>query len=105
MAFKSAPDCRKSVRDAFDGILTGQLRWSPSGADNLDNLWDAVNSDLDGLGAGDSTALVKYRGRCEVTVNRVPAPATAPHPLADQPALDRYFALAADNADQAPENE
>jgi hypothetical protein len=93
-----------TFKDAAERVLAGRLMLSSS--DNLENLnWDAADSDVDWQLEGEATAWMGRRGRRNVIDLQTTPPQDVQHRVADEAALDQYFAQTADDSDQTAEDE
>jgi len=94
------PTIFATVKDIFERVIAGQLMLLPCDADILDSLRNET-SDFDGPGI----ALGGRRARGELTAHPIAPPTVIQNFFANRDALDRYFAQAADDAEQGTGDE
>jgi len=99
--------------------LTRQFLLLPLAADDLEDLnWNNVATDLDGVDLDQATGLLIHHHTSSAGWDGLPRPsgildglgrpsyaASAPQAAADQAAVDQYFAQAAEDMQQSPEDE
>jgi hypothetical protein len=94
-----------TVRDAFERVLGGQLLLQFA-ADHFDSLYgDEISSSLSWQDPVETTVLVPYRGRRDLSVDPTSAPPAASPPMMDRTVLDRYFAQTSDDTQEAGDDE
>jgi len=113
------PTLGSTPKETPERVLARQLLFLPLAADDLEDLnWNNVATDLDSVDLDQATGLLIHHHTSSAGWDGLPRPsgildglgrpsyaASAPQAAADQAAVDQYFAQAAEDMQQSPEDE